>query len=187
VRCLAPLLIVFVCIGTASAAERAPLYAGGMMASGGSIAMQDAFSDMEGLYMGVGGRLYFMTGGGFRIGIMGGVGRMRYGNDASRFQYSHSALSAEWGLTIQRFSIAAGITGGRAKYYILDKLSVDGAGIITAREYQKAVPVFSPILSLEFAISARLRIATVIDYPFMHIEDRRHSGLRIGAGMLFVK
>ena len=186
-RFLSAFLIMFIFIHTASAVERAQFYAGGMMVSGGSIAMQDVFPDMEGLYMGVGGRLYFMIGSGFRIGIMGGVGRMSYGNNASRFQYSHSVLSAEWGLSLSRFTIAAGITGGRAKYYILDKLDVDETGIITAREYQKAVPVFSPIISLEFSLSDRLRMTAVIDYPVMSIENNRHGGLRIGAGILFVK
>lgn len=168
-------------------AQDGAVYAGGMMLSGGVVDLQHTFDKMNGWHTGVGGRLFFMPWRGIRVGIMGGTGKMRYGDEESRFQYNHNAMSLEWGFSLGRFIIAAGLTGGRSQYYILHKNEVTPEGVITAREYQDAVFAFSPVTSLEFTLSGRLRAAVVVDYPVLHIEDHRHGGLRVGAGVLFVK
>ncbi|MGM0462968.1 MAG: hypothetical protein ACQEQ4_11190 [Fibrobacterota bacterium] len=65
-------LILCVCVYITPAAEDEPRYAGGMMVSGGSISLENGFADMSGLYAGVGGRLFFIFGPGFRLGTFGG-------------------------------------------------------------------------------------------------------------------
>jgi len=180
---------------TARATERAPgdtalhgpTYAGGMMLVGGGVALQDEFPGLEGVTFGVAGRLVFMVGRGFRIGIHGGTGEMTYGPHESQFQYSHGSLSAEWGLTRGRFTGTVGFSGGYARYYILDKLDVSADGLITAREHEDAGPVFSPFVAFEFALTGRLRATLFIDYPWMSVEGHPHGGSRVGAGLLFVK
>ncbi len=181
------LLLTGLTSSAAQAAKDQPTYAGGMMVMGGGIAMEDVFGGMKGVNVGVGGRLMFMTGYGFRVGILGGTGKMTYGEHDSLFQYNHSAISAEWGMTRKRWTMNAGFTGGWAKYYILHKMDVSEDGLITAREYQKSVPIFSPFASFEFALSSRLRATLFVDYPFWPIEGHRHNHLRIGVGILFVK
>ncbi len=171
-----------------------PTYAGGMMLLGGGVDLQDDFPGLEGVTFGVGGRLVFMVGRGFRLGILGGTGKMTYGPHDSQFQYNFGALSAEWGLTRGRLTGTVGVSGGAARYYLLDKLDVSADGLITAREYQEAVPVFSPFVAFEFALTGRLRATLFIDYPWMSVEGHPHGGsrvgaggLRVGAGLLFVK
>jgi len=175
----------------ARAADRAPgqgpTYAGGMMLMGGGVDLQDAYDGMHGVTFGVGGRLVFMVGYGFRVGVLDGTGKMTYGAHDSHFQYNHGALSAEWGLTRGRLGMTAGVSGGYARYYLLDKHDVSPDGVITAREHEDAVPVFSPFVAFEFALTGRLRATLFIDYPWMSIEGHPHGGLRIGAGILFVK
>ncbi|MBU1069586.1 hypothetical protein KJ975_08465 [Myxococcota bacterium] len=181
------LLVAAIFSPAAKAAEGDPRYAGGMMIMGGRIAMQDEHAEIRGVTFGVGGRLVFMVGHGFRIGLLGGTGKMSYGELESHFQYTHGALSAEWGMTWSRITMTAGITGGLANYYILDKHSVSPDGVITAREHENSVPILSPFLSVEFALSGRLRATIFVDYANMRVEGHPHGGIRIGAGVLFVK
>jgi hypothetical protein len=158
-----------------------------MMVSGGSISLENGFADMSGLYAGVGGRLFFIFGPGFRLGTLGGTKKMTYGAAESRFEFTHSGLTAEWGMSVRNLTMAAGVLGGRVNYYILHKSHISDDGRITAREYENAVPYFSPLVSCEYSLSNRLRAAVVADYPLMRIEGNRHGGLRLGAGILFVK
>lgn len=169
------------------AGGQGPTFAGGMMLMGGGVDLQDTFAGMKGVTFGVGGRLVFMVGYGFRVGVLGGTGKMSYGKHDSHFQYNHSALSAEWGTTFSRLTMTAGVSGGWARYYLLDKQDVSPDGLITAREYQQDVPSFSPFVSLEYPLTGRLRATLFIDYPWMSVEGHRHGGLRVGAGILFVR
>ncbi|MGM0462969.1 MAG: hypothetical protein ACQEQ4_11195 [Fibrobacterota bacterium] len=66
---------------------------------------------------------------------------MTYGAAESRFEFTHSGLTAEWGMSVRNLTMGAGALGGRIKNSMRHKSHIGDDGCITPpREYENAVP-----------------------------------------------
>jgi hypothetical protein len=186
------ILLFLACLKPASEAQSpaSPIYSGGMlMLQPGISYASNPHESFKGVSFGLGGILRFYFRGNFTAGITGHSHKTTYttsGSEHSTLSLGYGGPFAGYSKGYEKFRVTAGVFGGMGTLRNLHIDQQTGNLIGKAYLYRHRAYVFSPLISLDFHLTAKLSLVIQAMVPIAtYDKDRIYINPAAQIGVVF--
>jgi len=177
--------------------KKSYIYSGGAQIHIGYGFVKSNYGLLQGVPLGIGGRMHFNLGKYFRIGSGGAVTSFTYKNSLSAtseyyeknyLEIGYGGLTAEFMYRIGDFKVALGVLLGGGAIKNLHILTDNGDGTIDSVLTEYAAFIVMPTLIFEYFVTDSISLHIQVDYLMSNkILSDFQLGPRIYLGVLFNK
>ena len=168
------------------------LFTGGMLLHSGYIKNNNSSYQVDGLCFGLGGKLAFHIGNHLRLGSEGFSSNINYQNNDGYYKLGYGGLLIEYQFLPKKVTPVLGFAVGAGTikdlYVLQGSIDDNKSDEVIYKVY--SVLLVTPSLSLEYALSEKIKIALRLDYIINLTDEYQNdfaSGSRIHLGVLFGK
>ncbi len=186
------ILIIALCNKVQARNDSTSLFTGGMLLHSGYIKNNNSSYQVDGLCFGLGGKLAFHIGNHLRLGSEGFSSNVNYQNNDGYHKLGYGGLLIEYQFLPKKitpvFGFAVGAGTIKDLYVLQGNIDDNKSDEVIYKVY--AVLLATPSISLEYALSEKIKIALRLDYMINLNNEYQNdfaSGPRIHLGVLFGK